>query len=296
MVVAQIIGGLGNQLFQYAAGKALAQHHNVDFCIDTTPFKSYSLHDCDLNFLKITAPEVSEQQMKEFCIKKYSTFKKTIYRNLNFLISPKRNTYYEETFPEYNNRFFDLPPHIYLSGYFQSEKYFERITHIIKQEFVLKQNLTNTNGVIDDIKNTNSVSIHFRRGNYATNDGIRNIFGLVGLEYYKQAVENILSSVKNPHFFIFTNDSEWVKSNFKIEDYPVTYVSDLGFKNHEELFAMSLCKHNIIANSTFSWWAAWLNNNPDKMIVSPDEWFKWKKIRNKDLLPKDWIKIPAHLW
>jgi hypothetical protein len=76
----------------------------------------------------------------------------------------------------------------------------------------------------------------------------------------------------------------------------VTYVSDLGFKNHEELFAMSLCKHNIIANSTFSWWAAWLNNNPDKMIVSPDEWFKWKKIRNKDLLPKDWIKIPAHLW
>lgn len=291
MVISQIIGGLGNQMFQYAAGKALAEFKGVEFKIDISSFENYKLYGYDLGNLAVTAPVASPEEINKFVGSRPGKVLKFLEEKFDWLMPYAGRKFYLEPFFNYNRRFFSLPPEVYLEGYFQSEKYFAGIKDIIKKEFFLK----NEPGQVYDetakkINETNSVAVHFRRGDYITNQGINKIFGTPPLEYYHTAVKKMAGMIKDPHFYIFSNDIEWVKNNFKPE-YPTTYVADPALKNFHEISLMSKCRHNIIANSSFSWWGAWLNGNQNKIVVAPQRWFVWKKFNTKDIVPESWLRI-----
>lgn len=291
MVTSRIIGGLGNQMFQYAAGKALADFHKVEFRIDVAAFENYKVHDYDLKYFNISAREADRVTPKDLSAPESNY---TVLNRYIFWKNYKKITAYTEPFPFFDRRFFKLPKEVYLNGYFQSEKYFSSIDAAIRQEFSLKEESDCLKKFKSEVRNINAVSVHFRRGNYAENPGIRKIFGLPDSSYYLEAMDKIAAKVDKPEFYIFSNDSAWVRENLKFK-YPVNFASDFGLKNHEEMVAMSLCKHNITGNSTFSWWSAWLNSNPDKIVITPARWFKWRKIQNRDLLPASWVKLPVTL-
>ena len=133
--------------------------------------------------------------------------------------------------------------------------------------------------------------MHIRRGDYVSNPTTNKLHGTCSLEYYHNAVDIIAAKVSNPHFFIFSDDHEWARNNFKI-DYPLTFVAhNNAGKNYEDMRLMSLCKHHIIANSSFSWWGAWLGSNPKKIVCAPRGWFKDKSLNTNDIIPSDWSRI-----
>lgn len=179
----------------------------------------------------------------------------------------------------------------YFDGYWQTYKYADEIRKHLIQDLKLKEPLDqNTLDVMSNIGNTNSISLHIRRGDYVTDAKTSKIHDVCDLEYYRKAVDIVSKKIKNPQFFIFSDDIEWAKKNLKIQ-YPMVFVSDLKIEDYEEMILMSKCKHNIIANSSFSWWGAWLNTYDDKVVVAPQKWSNRHKKDYKNLIPNTWIKI-----
>jgi hypothetical protein len=185
----------------------------------------------------------------------------------------------------------NLPDNSYLSGLWQTEKYFKDCEEIIRTEFTFKQPLNKKNSELSEtIRRKNSVSIHIRRGDYIYNSEEYKIHGLCSIDYYKKAVECIANKAGELTLFIFSDDIEWVKNNLKF-DFPIIFVDNNVDDIHEDLRLMSLCKHNIIANSTFSWWGAWLNNNKEKIVIAPKKWFNEFEADTKDIYPDSWMRI-----
>lgn len=179
---------------------------------------------------------------------------------------------------------------VYLDGHWQSEKYFDKVKDIIRKEFMLKNEPSGRYKNIEtEIRKNKSVSMHIRRGDY-TMEKVQKTLALCSLGYYQKAIQKMAEKIENPTFFIFSDDIEWVKENLKIE-YPMVFVSNDELKDHEELILMSKCGHNIIANSSFGWWGAWLNNNPNKIIITPKKWFKDTSKNTKDLISESWLKL-----
>ncbi|MCK4744844.1 alpha-1,2-fucosyltransferase, partial [Candidatus Parcubacteria bacterium] len=195
----------------------------------------------------------------------------------------------KEQHSHFDSKILKLIGNIYLDGYWQSEKYFKNIENSIRKEFTLKNDLQlKAKKLLRKIKNTESISIHIRRNDYISHKPANQYHGVCHLSYYKKAINVIIKKIDDPHFFVFSDDIDWCKKNLKIK-FPTIFVE--GNKDYEDLILMSKCKHNIIANSTFSWWGAWLNNNPNKIVIAPKKWFRKKSINTKDLIPKTWIKI-----
>jgi hypothetical protein len=189
----------------------------------------------------------------------------------------------------FNENFFDLPDTLYLDGYWQSEKFFLDIKDIIREEYTLKDELGDENiSILHDIKSTNSVSVHIR--NYYL-DQIESVHCMLPLDYYNECILEISKIVDDPVFYVFSDDIERTKDSLHTS-LPVHYI-DLNKGNpHLDLFLMSNCQHNIIANSTFSWWGAWLNQNLEKKVYTPRTWFKKNSgVETRDLVPEEWIKI-----
>ena len=176
---------------------------------------------------------------------------------------------------------------IYMYGYYQSEKYFKEIANIIRKDFTFSKPVDIINQkLINQIGNTESVSIHIRRGDYLN---IPNTQNICSISYYKKAINLILKNISNPQFYIFSNDINWCKQHLQIDN-AVFISNNIGKNSFIDMQLMSCCKHNIIANSTFSWWGAWLNNNPNKIIISPNKWMNDTN-GTGDIIPNDWIKI-----
>uniref|UniRef100_UPI004048D07E alpha-1,2-fucosyltransferase n=1 Tax=Algoriphagus sp. TaxID=1872435 RepID=UPI004048D07E len=269
MIIVKLIGGLGNQLFQYAVGRHLAEIHETKLFLDLSEFETYKLHKYALFGLKILENFASENQ-------------------INFLPIIKEKHFH------FDPNFKSIPNNVLLKGYWQTEKYFVEIADIIREEFSLKKSAEGRDKeVLEDILVLNSVSLHIRRGDYVRNTYENQILVSADLEYYKLCVEHITRYVEDCHFFVFSDDPAWVKENLKLS-YPVTFVDHNDANtNYEDLRLMSFCKHNIICNSSFSWWGAWLNRNPQKIVCAPKKWFsdETKYIDSKDLIPKSWIKF-----
>jgi hypothetical protein len=180
----------------------------------------------------------------------------------------------------------------YLDGYWQSEKYFSDIQEVIRKEFTLKSGLSPQSlEVAKDIGGNNSVGMHFRRGDYVSSDETRKYHGECSARYYEKCVKMVAKKVNRPHFFIFSDEPSWVTENLKI-NYPTTIVDHNGIEeDYEDLILMSRCKHFVIANSSFSWWGAWLGSFPNKIVVAPQKWFNDASLNTKDLIPESWIRI-----
>jgi len=285
MILIKLKGGLGNQLFQYAMGRRAVHANKVDLKLDVLSgftviqgeaYRSYNLHAFNIIENFASSNEIAK-------------LKKNRFANLIEELKPyHRRLFIKEHQFHFNSKILKLSDNTYIEGYWQSEKYFKDIESIIRQEIVLKKPIANKYENL--IHKTNSVSIHIRRGDYVTNKRIREAHGACSLNYYYKAIKKITRAITSPHFFIFSDDINWVKENLKTK-HPITFISDNNTKDYEELILMSKCKHNIVANSSFSWWGAWLNNNQDKIVIAPQKWFNNASINTKDLIPESWIKI-----
>jgi hypothetical protein len=291
MIIVKLIGGLGNQLFQYALGRHLAHIHKTELKLDVTGFEAYKLHSYGLGKFNIVENFATKEEIKRFI--KYRKKNGRIWFLYNRLIADK-SMYVQE-------RQFNFDPSVlrsknsaYIDGFWQTEKYFKAIEEIIRKEFTLKTKISDYSAQIAScINNANSVSIHIRRGDYASDEKTNKYHGLCSLDYYHEAIKEIAKKIDKPHFFIFSDEPEWAKKNL-ILDFPATYVDgNKSDKNYEDLYLMSLCKHQIIANSSFSWWGAWLNQNKNKIVFAPKKWFSYTKtsVNTNDIIPDSWIKI-----
>ncbi len=278
MIITKLIGGLGNQMFQYAAGRRLSYIHNAPLQLDTSELYRLKTRRYELDCFNIKG-EVIDRQNKGFVGKIIKRLK------------TKENIYFEKHF-RFDKDVLTLPDNKTLVGYFQSEKYFSDIGAIIREEFTFREPPNSKiNAVLGNIKSSESVSIHFRRTDYINNKKFFHYHGVCSPDYYRRAICLIAGKIKAPVFFIFSDDLTWVRRNLKIK-YP-NFLVDLNLKDkdYEDLRLMSMCRHHIIANSSFSWWGAWLNGNKNKIVISPKSWFKDNTINTEDLIPSSWKRI-----
>ena len=290
-VVARLNGGLGNQLFQYAAGRSLADKLNLPLKMDLSEFETYKLRGFELDKFNIEA-EIAKPSEISGIDTHPSKLKK--YRNrlaIHFGYSLSSCAFKEKSFC-YDQLFEKISQPAYLDGYWQSEKYFKTSDAHLRHEINYKGPLDDKNILIlKKIKIHNSISLHIRRGDYVSNPSAAAVHGVCSLEYYDAAMRFIASHAGQPHFFVFSDDPQWAKENLKMS-YPVHFVEANGpDRGVEDMWLMKSCNHHIIANSSFSWWAAWLNNKPAKIVVAPRTWFRDPAINTQDLIPKQWIRL-----
>jgi len=292
MVIVRLIGGLGNQLFQYSAGMSLAKFHQVDLKLDITGFDNYHLHKYSLSNFKISAKIATDKDLLMY-VQSAGLFKKfRLYNRFIDRFCGKKNYQVEKTL-NYDPNFYSFPSRSYLQGYWQSEKYFLPIKEILRKEFVLRRPIAKENAFfISDISLSNSVSVHIRRGDYFSNPTTNKIHGVLPIDYYIRSANYLKSAQKNLTFYIFSDDIDWCEKYFRI-DANAVYVRTSKSNNnfYDDFRLMSLCKHNIIANSTFSWWAAWLNLYQDKIVIAPKLWFRSREVNACDIIPHNWIVI-----
>ena len=293
--------GIGNCLFQYSAAKALAIKNKTKVKFDITmfsagqlPFRKISEKEKikllleTLEIFNIDIDIASKKEIKSFRSKidERGLNNRFLSKILLFLSFKKKTYFKEKSCYEVDPKFFRNNKNVFLEGYFINPKYFinskPRINLTINSK-VLSKNISFFNKIIS----TSSVSIHVRRGDYILKDQTNNKYPIYGVNYYKKAIE-ILSNelIDTPTFFVFSDDIPWCKENFKWDNF---YFACEQNKPYEDFHLMSICKHNIITNSTFSWWAAYLNKNTNKKVIAPKIWHY--ESDTDDLLLKDWIII-----
>jgi hypothetical protein len=298
MIIVKIMGGVGNQMFQYALGINLASLHGTEVKFDISWFDKFE-NDTVPRYYSLQEFNIKENIATKEEIAKFEKYKKIPERKnfLHNLFIANNSIYIKEKSTNFDKNILEIKDNAYLYGYWQSEKYFENIKNEIIKEFTLKKPSDNyKKNEKEIIENDGTpISIHIRRGDY-TSEKIKKTIGLCSLDYYYKAIEKITQEIKNPTFFIFTDDVDWVKDNLKIK-YPTNFISytktSNGYKNkdYEELILMSKCKHNIISNSSFGWWGAWLNQNPNKIVITPKQWFKKTTMNFEDIPLESWLKI-----
>lgn len=292
MVIMRIIGGLGNQMFQYAAGRALSLRTGVPLRLDISGFANYGLHQgFELQRIFNCPVEIANEedvknilgwQSSPSICRVVSRPRMEIFRRAGFIVEP--HFYY---WSNINN----VLSKCYLSGYWQSEKYFSTVISNIREDFSFKISMGHRNSELaNQIIRVEAVSLHVRRGDYMSNPKTLATHGLCSLDYYRNAMQLISREVRNPHFFVFSDDIAWIKSNLNI-DMPCQFVDhNQGGESYNDMRLMSLCQHHIIANSSFSWWGAWLNPNAEKIVVAPKRWFA-HEVNTYDLIPKTWVRL-----
>lgn len=293
MIIAHVFGGLGNQMFQYAFGRAIASKLQSKLVLDLSKESLGTLRSFELdNVFNIEAKIATELDLKKVLGWRRHDWVKKIFKKIGAsnLLYPRLM---EEPHFYFAPQIFPVIDDIYISGYWQSEKYFKEIEATIRQEFTFRQPLSSLSSalVVKIRENANTaISLHVRRGDYVSNSANNRVHGVCSLDYYQAAVEYIAERVAHPFFYIFSDDIEWVRTNIDLSFPYVLVDHNRGASSYEDMFLISVCKHHIIANSSFSWWGAWLSSNPDKIIITPRNWFSDENMRH-DLFPQSWIVL-----
>jgi hypothetical protein len=289
LIIVKLNGGLGNQMFQYAFGRNIAEKCKQDLKLDVSDLNTFRIFE--LNIFPIKIDFATEKDLILFDRRTLSIEKKilqkikSIFSTSTFFLESDIIEYYQIPDKKFDN--------IFIKGHWQKEYYFKGIEQIIRKNFSFPVISGDNNlKLLESIKSTNSISLHIRRGDYTLKQN-EIVHGILPLSFYMQALLYMKERVNNPTFFIFSDDVEWVQKELSIEG-QVFYVK--GNENNNayiDMQLMSYCKHNIIANSSFSWWGAWLNSNTDKIVIAPQQWFvdEIKNTFHKDLVPKEWIRL-----
>jgi hypothetical protein len=295
-IITRIFGGLGNQMFQYAMGRALAYRNNAKLLLDISFFARSQLRRFALDSFSSDAEIASGQILRRYRLQNACDLLSVV----NLFRRPST-----ESIPFFRERFFHFDPVAYqlsapvcIEGYWQSARYFEDCAPAIRQEFKPKQELSLSDARLAEIMTaTPTVSLHVRRGDYVTNPRTNATHGLCSLDYYARAMEYITERVDDVRLFVFSDDLEWtqrhlssapLKSSFP----PTTFVeANPASGEFRDMHLMSCCKHHIIANSSYSWWGAWLNPSPDEIIVCPQQWFRDPSKDTRDLTHEEWIQL-----
>lgn len=299
MIIIKISGGLGNQLFQYAFARALQSKRGLAVTIDISSFNIAGRSITERQFLlskfNIKLPIATAKDFRKIGVPFPTdhTFgenvKRVIFKIKESLSSKEKKKLVVHHDLVFSEKMFEVSDNTYVSGVWTNQDYFIDIKEQIIGDLTLRDPLSLKAQSIDSlIHHPNSVSVHIRRGDYLK---YAHKFKILSEEYYMTAIKLIEGKASNPSFFIFSDDIEYVKNHYAdIFGANATYVSNQGIADHEELWLMSRCQNNILANSTFSWWSGWLNQNPNKIVIAPKEYRNDNKATD-GLFLKEWIMI-----
>ena len=278
MIIAKLMGGLGNQMFQYAIARNFSLRHNVTLKIDLSFLNNRNMgsnfvyRDYDLNLFNIN-PDFDIDLSKRI------------------IRSNQPHYHYSQSYMDTVSNLLIDGGSVLLDGYWQSPLFFSEFEEQIRKDFEFISKVENETGEVKEmlelINSKNSVMVNVRRTDYLNTS----FHGVMGLDYLNQSKEIIESKVENPHYFIFSDDVEWCRENIKFENMTLVDHRYKGEKFGFYLQLMSKCKHFIIPNSTFAWWAAWLNTDENKIVIAPNQWFTDNSINTTDLIPTNWIRI-----
>ncbi len=279
-------------MFQYAASRALSLERGEPLYLEIQDFEGYALHNgYELNrVFNINTPLAGNAELKEVLgWRAYTPVRKKLYRPQLSKFRGKR-MFVDTQFSSWR-QIKEVPNDCYLMGNWQTEHYFKDYQEIIRADFSFRLPPTGRNAALaGQISGDVAVSLHVRRGDYVANPSSLAFHGLCSLNYYRKAIDCISARVANPVFYIFSDDISWVRENLHLE-YPCHYVDhNKDDESYNDMRLMSLCKHHIIANSSFSWWGAWLNPSVDKIVVAPKQWVL-SDFDTSDIVPANWIKI-----
>ncbi|WWB84948.1 alpha-1,2-fucosyltransferase [Priestia aryabhattai] len=291
MKIVQISSGLGNQMFQYALYKKMLIM-GKDVYVDT--LTSYELGKNQHNGYELEKVfKVNPRHANKADLNKLGDLQTNLLSRIRRkLLGLKNSMYIETTEFKFNDEIFNELD-VYLKGYWQNYKYVEDIKESLIQDFTFVEKLDVMNkNIADNMKQQDSVSIHVRRGDYYANKTYAQKFGdIANIGYYNKAISIIKNQITNPQFYIFSDDINWAKQNLDLNGC-ATYISHNTKENsYKDMQLMSLCKHNIIANSTFSWWGAFLNANSTKIVIAPNKWINTPESGNINIFPRDWMTI-----
>jgi len=292
MIVSAILGGIGNQMFQYSAGRALALSRNEPLLVDLSGFDGYGLHqgyELQRVFALEVKPAEREQIQDLFGWRSNSLVLKLLkrrgfakLRGHHLAIEPHFNYWHDLA---------SLGTPLYMMGYWQSARYIGSHEAQIRDDFRFRNPLQGRNAELaSEMESSASVSLHIRRGDYVTHKATTKIMELCSLDYYREAVRHISSRVHDPVFFVFSDDMEWAKKSLNFHPNFVFVEQNTGLESYRDMQLMSACRNHIIANSSFSWWGAWLNPKPDKLVIAPRRWFR-NGMNDSDLIPVQWIRL-----
>ncbi len=282
-ITVHISGGLGNQLFQYATGRALSLRNNTDLRLDISSYadpgnlRSYMLSNYNVKANTLARKNWLYQKIADSI-------------RLIFGLSVDGKIYGEHS-NTFDTTILNLNDSIYLLGHWQSEKYFAEYCDQIKKDLILQTPLSESSlKIMPQIRKKPSVAVHVRRGDYVSNSVAQQVLGTLSPVYYQNAVTYLEKKVKHPKFFAFSDDPSWASQNILVKHPNTTYLQT-SRTPYEDLELMRACDHFIIANSSFSWWSAWLGSQHGSIVIAPKKWFASKKYSAKDLIPKHWIQI-----
>lgn len=300
MIIVQLTGGLGNQMFQYALGRSLSITQQCTLKLDLSWYREYDKIE-DTN-------DPNKATRREYLLKYFNISGRILpswYLNAIRKISLIRK-YHPKVARIIPNQLFDYnvlvendfswtniknQTYYFATGYWQQSLYFEKYQDVIDNDFRLKNPLSIINQkYYQQILSTNSVAIHIRRGDLISKPSGSELQPTCTLEYFYSGITTISKKVKDLSLFIFSDDMEWCKNHFK-NQYPIIFVDSVG-QDHEHFYLMTQCKYQVIANSTYSWWAAWLNQYPDKIIIAPKNWYHDAQLNESAIfVPNTWIRI-----
>ena len=293
MIISMLKGGIGNQMFQYAAAFALANKHRTQLKLDINYLldksKRYFRHthrEYALDVFNIKAEIATPEEITRFTIprignKYFYHLKKRIFKSYNV---------FAESDVRAQDDFLGIPSDAYLEGFWQNVSYFQHIRDLILEEFSVDEPLPDyCADIVKKIKNCNSVCVVFRRGDYVGHPEL----DITTLDYYYSAINILQNNKETLTYFIFSDDIPWCKTNFRPKDVEIEFVDQIytGPKAQYYLQLMIACKKYIIPNSTYPWWAAWLNDDQGKVIIAPKKWFKSQIADINPIVPNDWITL-----
>lgn len=283
-LLVRVVGGLGNQMFQYAAGLALSKRLGKTLLIDGRAFKGYRLHQYGLSAWNLSARQIEGQENDAPALWRIG-----LVERMSFF---QPATYFKEQSLAFDQRWPQVTQVNYLSGYFQTERYFIQEREQLTKEFSLNVPLqASGQDLAQEMRNSHSVAIHVRRGDYVSNPQTLRIHGVCGVSYYQAAINYMLAQLNQPQFYIFSNDFAWVRANLKLPERTV-FVDGVAQHAADDIHLMSQCKHHIVANSSFSWWGAWLAHDQGGIHIAPTPWYDDASYPESDLIPTSWVRLP----
>lgn len=292
MIIIKLQGGLGNQMFQYAFGLSRSKELDCPLYFDLSFFErgnpNLTSRNYELNVFPVSINIASDKLINRF-------FHPTLIRRLINKSGINRNTVYRENTLRFNKEVFEIKPPAYFEGFWQNEQYFANWTNLIREAFIFRYPLNIESQRIAATLKENTVSIHVRRGDYISSKATNELHGVCTANYYNQAINMMRDKLPDPHFYFFSDEPDWVKKHLlPTVDNCTLVCRNKDAESWQDMALMSKCKHHVIANSSFSWWGAWLNPDKEKIVIAPQNWFNKKTdyFDDGDIVPKSWIQIP----
>jgi len=289
MVITKLFGGLGNQMFQYACGRALSLKNKSELKLDLSFFENQSFREYGLHHFPVVENIAGAREIDRLRKRHNAKLNKLKRRLFN-----AKPYFVHEKDLESNPNYLKTQHDVYIDGYWQSEKYFTDFSAQIKKDFRVKTPPSSENkNMLAVIESCRAISLHIRRGDIAIKGPLNEIHGTCSMDYYQKAADLIASETSNPVFFIFSDDILWARQHLNLNHSTRFVGINDGHSAFEDLRLMYHCDHHIIANSTFSWWGAWLNDKSGKITVAPEVWFADTELNRQSasIIPSNWIRI-----